>query len=630
MSTLDRLLRTRWWIRKWWLLHRLTDRDEALERLTAYAEDADDPDLYLLHLALVRRAGEVGPATATREVRTYVRQVPDYAVAGAGAYKSYLAGGDPQMLDIAIAIFEKAAALTGEGLPERSTVLSNFGLVLTERHDLPQALDTLAEAVRCAPDPDRHLAATVNYASALTTSGDPATAATLLDGLDAPQALAALGHACLELFRIAGDPVDLDRAVAALDSVAAPDDPRWLTNLGVALSERHLLTGRPDDLDRAVALLRAAVAASTPGSPDRPARLADLGSVLAERGPADLDEAVVVLREALRDTAPGSPDHPDWQQNLALVLRDRYVRDGDLPDLEQARTLLEPYADSAPDQLAVTLRMRWQRRGDPADLDRAVTLHRIAIAETGPHAAVVHNNASGTYRALWTATGDPAALGLALDAYRAALAALPATSPERPAALANLSMGLLNRHTVTGDRADADEAVAVARHAGQALKLANVLRARYELGGDPRDAEEAEDAYRSAVVEPTLGETWLRSAQAYGDWATSRQHWPDAAGAYGAAVTAADRLLRRQLSPADVEAWLFAVRTLPAAAAYAHLRLGETTTAVDRLEWGRARLLTDALERDRADLRALAETAPDLAARYRTAAVRLRTSEVRR
>jgi hypothetical protein len=141
----------------------------------------------------------------------------------------------------------------------------------------------------------------------------------------------------------------------------------------------------------------------------------------------------------------------------------------------------------------------------------------------------------------------------------------------------------------TGDPADLDEAVTTARQAvgapGQALTLANALRVRHDRDGDPADADEAEAAYRAAIADT---------------------------------------------EPVAVEAWLFAVRTLPSAAAYAHVRLGDGPAAAARLEWGRARLLTDVLERDRADLRALADRVPGLAARYRMAAARVRALEVRR
>ncbi len=81
-------------------------------------------------------------------------------------------------------------------------------------------------------------------------------------------------------------------------------------------------------------------------SPDRPVRLANLGTGLAERytrrgDPDDLDRAVDLMAQAVAAASPEtSPDLADWLENLGLVLRDRYLRDGDLADLDLAAARL--------------------------------------------------------------------------------------------------------------------------------------------------------------------------------------------------------------------------------------------------------------------------------------------------
>lgn len=62
-------------------------------------------------------------------------------------------------------------------------------------------------------------------------------------------------------------------------------------------------------------------------------------------------------------------------------------------------------------------------------------------------------------------------------------------------------------------------------------------------------------------------------------------------------------------------------------AAHALMSLGKPGEAAVRLERGRARLLSIALERDRVDLSRLAAVRPDLADRYRLAAHQVRTLE---
>ena len=69
--------------------------------------------------------------------------------------------------------------------------------------------------------------------------------------------------------------------------------------------------------------------------------------------------------------------------------------------------------------------------------------------------------------------------------------------------------------------------------------------------------------------------------------------------------------------------WLRAVAEAPATSAYVYCRLAEPASALARLEWGRARLLADALAVARLDVDALNRVRPDLAERYRAAADRL-------
>jgi hypothetical protein len=74
------------------------------------------------------------------------------------------------------------------------------------------------------------------------------------------------------------------------------------------------------------------------------------------------------------------------------------------------------------------------------------------------------------------------------------------------------------------------------------------------------------------------------------------------------------------------ETMLRLTTTMHADAAYALDKSGNSPEAAGAVERGRAVLLSEALERDRADLQRLLETGHrDLAGRYRRAALRLST-----
>lgn len=136
-------------------------------------------------------------------------------------------------------------------------------------------------------------------------------------------------------------------------------------------------------------------------------------------------------------------------------------------------------------------------------------------------------------------------------------------------------------------------------------------------------------AYRDGcrLAAGVAAEVELRCGLSWGEWASRRQAWAEATVAFEFAGDAAEQLVRRQLSRRDKETWLRAVGAMSAAAAFALCQTGKVASALARLEWGRARLLADALGRDRADLDVLAQTRPELAERYRLAAGRVVATE---
>ena len=114
------------------------------------------------------------------------------------------------------------------------------------------------------------------------------------------------------------------------------------------------------------------------------------------------------------------------------------------------------------------------------------------------------------------------------------------------------------------------------------------------------------------------------AARNWGRWASARRSWTEAAEAYHAAMDLTDRLFRTQLFRSHKEAWLREAKALPAHAAYALARSGDASGAVQALERGRALLLSESLQRDRANLDHLMDLGhQDLAESYRQAADRV-------
>jgi hypothetical protein len=246
-------------------------------------------------------------------------------------------------------------------------------------------------------------------------------------------------------------------------------------------------------------------------------------------------------------------------------------------------------------------------------------------------------NLGGALRTAFAGTGDRSLLDRSVAAYQEALATTPPRSTNRGAILANLGSGLLDRAATTNDLDELDQAIQSLRRAvnctepaapelpGRLNNLANALRERYGRLGHRSDLEQAVDAYRDACrhAQDVGLEAGLVVAGNWGAWASQRRSWPEAVEAYGQAADTIGKLVRIQLRRAYKETWLAVAGEVPPRAAYALLATDNLTAAVVRLEQGRARLLSDALERDRADLSALGTDCPDLAERYLEAARRV-------
>jgi CHAT domain-containing protein/tetratricopeptide (TPR) repeat protein len=103
--------------------------------------------------------------------------------------------------------------------------------------------------------------------------------------------------------------------------------------------------------------------------------------------------------------------------------------------------------------------------------------------------------------------------------------------------------------------------------------------------------------------------------------------WSDAQTTYRTALTAAEILYQAAISKGSQEAELKETNDLYRRAAYAYAKVGNLETAVATIEQGRARSLSETLQRDRADLEAIRQIKPELVDRYQTAANAIRLLE---
>lgn len=105
------------------------------------------------------------------------------------------------------------------------------------------------------------------------------------------------------------------------------------------------------------------------------------------------------------------------------------------------------------------------------------------------------------------------------------------------------------------------------------------------------------------------------------------ERWLDATTTYTTALAAAATLYQAAISKDSQEAELEEIKDLNRQATYAYAKVGSLKAAVVTVERGRARSLSETLQRDRADFEAIRKINPSLVERYETTANAIRLLE---
>jgi tetratricopeptide (TPR) repeat protein len=284
-------------------------------------------------------------------------------------------------------------------------------------------------------------------------------------------------------FELTGNADALERAIGLLDDVE-PDSP-WLGGreadffsvLGHALLRDAERTGLPARVERAVEARRRALQLTSKEDELYPARLSDLGSVLAVQfrltgAISPLREAVKVHEGAVRQTPPESPGLPGGLSNLGTCLDELAIRTGDLGALVRAVTVqrealnkigsMDPLRPMVASNLAISLLHLYEETADRTALVESVALQRAAAEET-PEGHVEYyprrTNLAVALQSLYEQTGDIAALDEAIEIFRQAVAGTPPLHANRFRYLHSLASALMRLAERTGDLSGTDEAI---------------------------------------------------------------------------------------------------------------------------------------------------------------------------
>ena len=336
----------------------------------------------------------------------------------------------------------------------------------------------------------------------------------------------------------------------------------------------------------------------------------------------NLEQAIAASQHAL--TALTHEVFPElWtktQLTLAMAYCDR-LRDSKAENLERAiaiheQTLTFRTREAHPiqwasTQYALAIVYTARLKGDRVDnFERAIRAYEATLTVRTRKAfpkqwAAIQNALGNAYlkRAQWDVSEgqkhDSAEdFERAIAAYQQGLAVRTREAFPRAWAMTQHNLAVIYDLRLRGDRRE---------NIAQAIACYENALAVLTPDGDP-------NSYRLAA---------RHLANLYAD----RGQWSQAQTHYRTALTAAETLYQESLSLESETTELFETNDLYRRATYAQAKVGDLQTAIFTLEQGRARRLSETLQRDRADLTAIRRLNPELSDRYETAAATLRQLE---
>jgi CHAT domain-containing protein/tetratricopeptide (TPR) repeat protein len=475
-----------------------------------------------------------------------------------------------------------------------------------------------------------------------------------------------LGSALACRYNRFGDEADLGAAISALEWASAHARVgsmiwcRSLSNLANALRWRFFALGSQEDLEAAVEIADQVLEATTPGSSTwvtaqlgvgvaRRARFGTLGQL------PDLERSLSAHEKALAVVPSGSDMWANGQFGKGEALLTAYKYAGHFADLEAAIESLRKalaafpvgsgnYADVAA-SLGEALDLRYQGLEQLADVEESIALHQQALIAVHPGSPKWIRWQAGLGVALslrYQELRRDQDLEAAITVLRSALAVPQPHSGSWVIAQIELAGILTQRNRMTRRLEDLDEVIAVTDEALKAIRpgesewlwcqqiRADAFRFRFGALGEVQDLEIGTRIYQQ-ILDSADAMHWLNhvfgAASGLAELYAVDGNWDAAAIACCQAVAVSTRLYAAQFYLTGREARLRRMGDFHTRAAYILARAGRLEDAVVMLETGRARVLSEALARDRADIDRVKDLAPDTYKLYVDTADQLRHLE---
>lgn len=408
-----------------------------------------------------------------------------------------------------------------------------------------------------------------------------------------------LGYLFQARYELENDPDDLFKSkkffqltISLLDDTD-PKRANYYNNLSVAFYRLFEYNGDRANLEQSIKATNKAISITAVESPSMPRFLSDLGvGYLAlyriTSAMNDLRKAQNSLEQALEKSDQDSPDRAMLHTHYGIVLRNLFTRTAKLNFLNEAIDHIEKAIDITPDttahkndlairfnNLGNALSDRFKATHNEEDLDRSVEYHKKAVKIDANLARKA--SLATTLRSRYVAFDSVEDLEQCIGMMEDVVDTCNPDSPAYSDYLYNLGLVLQDRYALREEDDDLNRSIDYLKKAaeiGTALSLPTSLSA---------------------------AKVWLYSAY-------HRQSWPEAIHAYQRVKDARERIYETQILRQDKESWLYETQGLAAKGAYAYYKENRFREAVEAVEQGLARLLSESLARERLGLERLRST----------------------
>jgi CHAT domain-containing protein len=453
-----------------------------------------------------------------------------------------------------------------------------------------------------------------------------------------------LGISFSLLYEYSGNYEDLEQAVIFCKQAMqkslknSKDLPKYLNNLGHVLSDQYEKTGIFEYLQRSINAYKQAIQKiSLESAQDLASYLSNLSGVLYElyehTGKSeDIEESIEACEKALEIADSNDYDLPRYFHNLGIAVTTLYERTGSLTSLHRGIEAFEQAVASTPStspdlslylsNLGGGLFNSYEHTGVLEYLKRAKNIYERAVQIThhnSPSLPMFFNNLGNILNALYDETEELEYLQQSADIYTQAVEKTPENSPDLSIYLNNLGIVLNDIYVYTRKIELLHKSIEVCKQAVRktpktAPHLASFLNNLslsfcnlYLYTKDEKILKQSILTYKNASVIGlnTAIKSGLKSAISWLKWAFTRESWQELEQAYSYTQQASEQLFKIQLFRSDKEIWLKETQGIASKAAYAFAKNNKLEQAVVALESGLARLLSEALARDRANLEQL-------------------------